>query len=1605
MAVVVSLLLWPSLASAAYFHPSEQVSFGPDGTAATESNTFGQTDKLSIDQADDRLYVLRLGEEGRGIYAYDISSPGVYTPVGGGFPIALPQPVGEAFLTVDESEGNIYYTETGNKRLLSWDSSGNPRPGFPMTLDRAGDIAVDPLGYLWLKPYYDGLNEVAYKYLPDGTLLEAVPLSGANFRYITFNRVTGDLWVNDCNKSIEFTAASAYKVQEPAIEVGSCSEPDWIDAQHGVIYATDGRSLLGFSESGDLLETVGLGESGEDSWLSARPGGWFRSWAGLAFDEETGALFGIDTRHSSPSESPENWKDGNITVWPGVVGPQAQTRPPSSVGHTDATLTGYVDPAGGPVTECQFEYLPESEYKDVRVVRTLHAKGGSFVLGGAAQHKEEIPYNASAEEFEEHFVAFNEPKGEFETLAHVTGPPGGPWRIEMTGSAAGDAGQLYLIGNDLSPLTADVRIEWPAQKAPCDPAVSPASPLESGTDVSAHVSGLNTGTTYRYRLAASDAHGRDLGGDQFFTPSATVVSTGAATEIAASGATLNGTVDPEGLETTYYFQYGMNAAYGSTSAAPPGTTVGTTAAGARPVADSIGGLSPGITYHYRIVAVNSKGTSFGVDRTFTTSPAVTGVRTDAATDLSRTGATLHGAFDPDGLQTSYYFEWGRTRRYGQRSAAPPGTDAGTTSPGELQFAAPVTGLEPDTTYHFRIVATNSRGTTFGEDRTLTTDPAVKGLVTLPASEVGTSSATLNGELDPDGFATTFYFQWGRSDAYGHSVPAAPGEALNTAGPGGVQVAKTLTNLEPGTTYHFRLVAVNSFGTTVGADRSFETFQPPSIEGFFSSEVTADSAELGARINPHGSPTTYRFEYGTTTEYGATIPVPDGSLGPVDAPETVTVSLGGLQGVTYHFRVIAESQWGTTTSEDQTFEFNPPSCPNAAVRQQTGAAYLPDCRAYELVSPARAGGAILTPQGPTSPLADDRFAFGGLFNAIPGTGNPPNGGISGLAEDLYVAKRTNSGWVTHYVGLSGEETLEQAGKPVRSGNNYGPFSMLADRYLTRFLTWKQMKPPGSILPVPRSFAAYEWDDEGNALGRLPTNFAQTPGADLPPREGGFMGDIQPSADFRHYVFSSIRTAFAPGGLTADPGSVYDNDIATGTLEIVSKTSGGADIPLDPLAEENPGQLGGTAQFIKIPAVSSDGSHILMSTAGPGGTAHLYLRVNDAVTYEPSLGEDHVNHGVDFAGMNVGGTEVFFSTAAQLTADDHDSSVDLYRWSQATDSLTRLSAGAEGEIGNTDRCNTNWTVGCGVEVVPTAAINYLSTPGPARDSALAAERGDIYFYSPEQLDLGARGIPGYRNLYVSRDGGAPRFVASFDPSRPIEHINVAADGSHMGLITSSRLGSYDNRQHAEMYVYDYAARKLLCVSCLPDGSPPTSDAKGAQDGIFMTEDGRAFFSTADGLVPRDANGITDVYEYVEGRPRLISTGAGVESPSNFLEPGLVGVSADGNNVFLFTTQTLVPQDENGPFFKFYDARTNGGFPYNAPPAPCAAADECHGSGAPAPADLQIGSSAALGTGGNVAGKPSRRKHPRHRAHRRAKHRRHHRHHRHRRHGKAQHRGGRR
>ena len=219
-----------------------------------------------------------------------------------------------------------------------------------------------------------------------------------------------------------------------------------------------------------------------------------------------------------------------------------------------------------------------------------------------------------------------------------------------------------------------------------------------------------------------------------FTPTGgPSVTTKAATSITSNSARLNGTVNPNGRATTYYFDYGTSTAYGSTTAvatAGSGTT-------ARSVSATVTGLGPGV-HHFRLVATSSAGTSTGGDLTFgSAGPPV--VQTGSAEGPTTTGVTLTGSVNPSGNAASWYFEYGTSASYGSKT---PAKSAGSGS-APTGVSAAITKLAAGTAYHYRLVGTSSAGTVYGSDVTFTTVAALTLSASTSQAVYGTA-VTLQG---------------------------------------------------------------------------------------------------------------------------------------------------------------------------------------------------------------------------------------------------------------------------------------------------------------------------------------------------------------------------------------------------------------------------------------------------------------------------------------------------------------------------------------------------------------------------------------------------------------------------------------------------------------------------------------------------------------------------------------------------------------------------------------------------------------------------------------------------------------------------------------------
>jgi hypothetical protein len=201
-----------------------------------------------------------------------------------------------------------------------------------------------------------------------------------------------------------------------------------------------------------------------------------------------------------------------------------------------------------------------------------------------------------------------------------------------------------------------------------------------------------------------------------------------------------------------------------------------------------------------------------------------------AQSVTRTTATLAGTVDPAGLETFYYYQYGTSTSYGGNAPSIQGVNAGG---GMEPVPAPIgiSGLVPATTYHYQLLATNAEGTTPSPDQTFTTAPPTPPTVsTGEASNVTLTTATVTGTINPEGLETSYELDLGIDTTYGTSIYGEAGSAHTPT-----EITVGLQNLAPGSTYHYRLVAINSDGRTLGTDRTFTTpaynnpiVQPPTL---------------------------------------------------------------------------------------------------------------------------------------------------------------------------------------------------------------------------------------------------------------------------------------------------------------------------------------------------------------------------------------------------------------------------------------------------------------------------------------------------------------------------------------------------------------------------------------------------------------------------------------------------------------------------------------------------------------------------------------------------------------------------------------------------------
>jgi len=489
--------------------------------------------------------------------------------------------------------------------------------------------------------------------------------------------------------------------------------------------------------------------------------------------------------------------------------------------------------------------------------------------------------------------------GDFEPDTATTGVIDG--ELDPDGGGEVLSCEFELVGNTKFQSTQFAE----ATVFPCDEGNTFNSPAE----VSAEISGFTLEELQHFRLRTTNANGQSLGSIHRFTPHAVVnIATEPATGVAPRSATLNGSFEGKGEGTTYYFEYGTTQGYGNQT---PVLNAGSPS-GPEEIADLLEGLELETTYHYRVVATNSQGTSKGENQSFKTLPAVTSLATKPASSLDQEDITLNAEFDGDGLETTYYFEYGLDTSYGNTT---PEESAGVTN-GPTQISADIDQFNGFRTYHYRVVAENSFGKTVGQDESFVApDPLEPGIENTTVVSVTPTTATVSTDVNPNHWETIYLFEWGKTTAYGTDQPfSLPIGGLDNEN---ITVTEEITGLEPGGIYHLRAVAMNFKGTTEGENVTFITPDLPRVDSTFANAIGQTTAHLAGSVAARASSTSVSFQYGPSPAYGQTtgaFPIGSDLL-----PRDVGADIGGLApGTTYHYRIVATNEVGTTFGPNQTF---------------------------------------------------------------------------------------------------------------------------------------------------------------------------------------------------------------------------------------------------------------------------------------------------------------------------------------------------------------------------------------------------------------------------------------------------------------------------------------------------------------------------------------------------------------------------------------------------------------------------------------------------------------------------------------------------------------
>ena len=436
---------------------------------------------------------------------------------------------------------------------------------------------------------------------------------------------------------------------------------------------------------------------------------------------------------------------------------------------------------------------------------------------------------------------------------------------------------------------------------------------EDGTGIGefdSEITSLSANVKYYVRAYATSDYGTSYGNEVEFTTTMGMptVSTKSVTGITASSASCGGEVTNSGGGTI-----SARGVCWSTSQSPTisdsHTTDGT---GTGEFTSSITGLNNNVTYYVRAYATNENGTAYGEENSFTTQEGLAVVTTTDITNITATSASSGGEITDDGGYsiTARGVCWSTSQN-------PTISDAHTfDGTGIGSYTSSLTSLTYNTTYYVRAYATNTKGTSYGEEKAFTTNKLTPTVTTAEDTSITSNSAVSGGNVTSDGGAAVT----ARGICWSTSQNPTISGIHTTDGNGTGEFISNLTGLEENTTYYVRAYATNSEGTNYGSQKTFTTSQNvvlPTVTTNEVSNVSTTSASCGGNITSAG--------YGTVSARGVcwsssqNPTVNNSHTSDGTGTGVFTSSITGLtENTTYYVRAYATNEAGTNYGAQKAF---------------------------------------------------------------------------------------------------------------------------------------------------------------------------------------------------------------------------------------------------------------------------------------------------------------------------------------------------------------------------------------------------------------------------------------------------------------------------------------------------------------------------------------------------------------------------------------------------------------------------------------------------------------------------------------------------------------